>query len=153
MSVSHGQGRTGSSAEETTDPLAIGRTVTFSKTVGEADVYQFAGISGDLSPNHVNEEYMKRTRYGQRIAHGVLCLAYMSTCSSKLIELAGNSPMVSYGYDRVRFLQPVFLGDTLTIEYTVADRDDSVGKISSDVKALNQHGELVAIATHILKAV
>ena len=51
---------------------AVGTTVTFSKTVGESDVYLMAGITGDFSPNHVNEEYMNGTRYGRRIAHGVL---------------------------------------------------------------------------------
>ena len=50
--------------------LTIGRRVTFSKTITESDVYLFAGITGDLSPNHVDEEYMRKTRYGRRIAHG-----------------------------------------------------------------------------------
>ena len=49
--------------------LTIGNTVSVRKTVGETDVYLFAGISGDFSPNHVDEEYMKATRYGRRIAH------------------------------------------------------------------------------------
>ena len=51
----------------------IGDSVSFSKTVGESDVYLFAGITGDLAPNHVDEEYMKRSSYGGRIAHGALC--------------------------------------------------------------------------------
>ncbi|MQA85459.1 MAG: dehydratase [Streptosporangiales bacterium] len=139
--------------EDARGPLAVGRTVTFSKTVGETDVYLFAGISGDLGPNHVNEEYMKRGRYGRRIAHGVLSVAFMSTCSTKLIELTGDKPMVSYGYDRIRFLGPVFIGDTLTVEYTVAERDDDAGRVTSDVRVVNQHGDLVTIATHILRAV
>ncbi|OZM77913.1 dehydratase [Pseudonocardia sp. MH-G8] len=126
---------------------------TFSKTVGEADVYGFAGISGDLSPNHVDEQYMSGTRYGKRIAHGVLSIAFMSTCSSKLIESLGNPPTVSYGYDRVRFIKPVFIGDTLTVRYTVADVDEQEQRCTSDVKVFNQDGELVSAATHILKRV
>lgn len=132
---------------------AVGMETTFSKTVGEADVYGFAGISGDLSPNHVNDQYMSATRYGQRIAHGVLSIAFMSTCSSKLIESLGNPPTVSYGYDKVRFIKPVFIGDTLTVRYTVASVDEQEQRCTSDVKVFNQHGELVSVATHILKRV
>jgi 3-hydroxybutyryl-CoA dehydratase len=131
----------------------IGTTVTFSKTVGESDVYLFAGVSGDLGPNHVNEEYMRQTRFGRRIAHGVLIVAFMSTCSTRLIEQAGNTPMVSYGYDRIRFVRPVFIGDTVTVTYVVATVDDEKGEIRSDVTATNQDGDVVAVATHILRQV
>lgn len=141
------------SSEGAPNALEIGRCVSFSKTVGETDVYQFAGISGDLGPNHVDEEYMKCTRYGQRIAHGILSLAYTSTCSTKLIESAGNMPMVSYGYDRVRFVRPVFIGDTITVQYTVTERDEAAGKIFSEVTVSNQRDEIVTVATHILKEV
>ena len=76
--------------------LTIGKTVTVRKTVGETDVYLFAGISGDFSPNHVDEEYMKATRYGHRIAHGALMVAYMSQASTKMCaSLPGT--IVSYG--------------------------------------------------------
>lgn len=131
----------------------VGMKVTFSKTVGESDVYGFAGISGDFSPNHVDDEYMSRTRYGRRIAHGVLTMAFMSTCSSKLIEQLGNPPTVSYGYERVRFIKPVFIGDTLTTEYTVTEVDAEGDRTFSEVKVHNQHGDLVSVATHILKRV
>lgn len=144
---------TTSSTDVVTDPLTPGYTVTFTKTVSESDVYLFAGISGDLGPNHVNEEYMRNTRYGARIAHGVLIVAYMSACSTKLIEAAGNSPTVSYGYDRIRFVKPVFIGDTVTVSYVVASRDDERDEIRSDVTARNQHGDVVAVATHILRRV
>lgn len=140
-------------ADHPATQLEVGQTVTFSKTVSEADVYLFAGISGDLGPNHVNEEYMKKTPYGGRIAHGVLLIAYMSTCSTKLIESIGNPPMVSYGYDRIRFIRPVFLGDTVTVHYTVAEHDDRRDTVRSNVEVTNQNGEVVAAATHILKAV
>lgn len=141
------------SAEHAEGALAVGSTVTFSKTVGETDVYLFAGISGDLGPNHVNEQYMSQTRYGGRIAHGVLMIAYMSACSTKLIEQAGNEPTVSSGYDRVRFIKPVFIGDTVTVTYTVADRDDERGRITSDVTVRNQHDDVVAVATHLMRRV
>jgi 3-hydroxybutyryl-CoA dehydratase len=131
----------------------VGMEVTFAKTIGEYDVYGFAGVSGDFSPNHVDEEYMRRTPYGQRIAHGVLTMALMSTCSSKLIESLGNPPTVSYGYDRVRFIKPVFIGDTLTVRYRVASVEDGGTKSFSDVTVTNQRDETVSVATHILKRV
>ena len=131
----------------------VGMEVTFAKTIGEYDVYAFAGVSGDFSPNHVDHEYMSRTPYGQRIAHGVLTMALMSTCSSKLIEELGNPPTVSYGYDRVRFVKPVFIGDTLTVRYRVASVEDGGSKSFSEVTVTNQRGETVSVATHILKRV
>lgn len=134
------------------DSVEIGRTVRFSKTVGESDVYLFAGITGDLSPNHVNEEYMKGTPYGQRIAHGVLIMGYMSTASTKLLESI-PFPCVSYGYDRVRFVKPVFIGDTITVEYRVADKVREKNQLLDEVTVTNQRGEVVAVATHILKFV
>lgn len=139
--------------EEGQGAYAIGHTVTFTKTVGESDVYLMAGISGDLGPNHVNQQYMSQTRYGERVAHGVLVVSFMSTCSTKLIEEAGNSPAVSYGYDGVRFIKPVFIGDTITTRYVVDERDDTKGEIRSKVTAVNQHDEVVAVATHILRKV
>jgi acyl dehydratase len=128
----------------------VGTKVSFSKTVGESDIYLFAGITGDLSPNHVNQEYMRATPYGRIVAHGVLVMGFMSCCSTKLIE-QGDRPAVSYGYDRVRFVKPVFVGDTVTVEYEVTDQDHDGQRTSARVTATNQRGEVVAVATHILK--
>jgi acyl dehydratase len=89
--------------------VSIGDRVTFSKTVGESDVYLFAGITGDLGPNHVNETYMQKSAYGTRIAHGALLIGYMSTASTMVCEKAISKGIdetpVSLGYDRVRFLK------------------------------------------------
>jgi len=63
-----------------------GDEVCFSKTVGESDVYLFAGITGDLSGNHVNEELMRKSSYGRRIAHGALMVGFMSTASTMMIR-------------------------------------------------------------------
>jgi acyl dehydratase len=134
------------------EALTIGKTVTVRKTVGETDVYLFAGISGDFAPNHVDEEYMKATKYGRRIAHGALMVAYMSQASTKMCSgLPGT--IVSYGYDRIRFPGPVFFGDTVTVTYEIAERDEKAGKAFSRVTCTNQRGEVVAAATHILKVV
>ena len=132
--------------------LPIGKTVTVSKTVSESDVYLFAGLTGDLSPNHVDEEYMKKTRYGRRIAHGALCVGLMSNASTKILEGVPGT-VVSYGYDRVRFPAPCFLGDTVTVTYEIVERDEAAAKTFARVTCTTQTGAVVAAATHILKVV
>jgi acyl dehydratase len=134
--------------------VKIGDSVSFAKTVGETDVYMFAGITGDFSVNHVNEQYMARSQYGRRIAHGALLVGYMSTCSTLMIDRcngtgSGETP-VSLGYDKVRFLGPVFIGDTVNLTYTITEIDPVKRRSYSEIKAVNQRGEVVCAARHIL---
>ncbi len=135
--------------------FAVGCRVTFSKTVGESDIYLFAGITGDLSPNHVDREFMKRTAYGRRIAHGSLLIGYMSTASTMILQKYPNdSPdktPVSLGYDHVRFLKPVFINDTITVNYEIEAMEPEKDRSLSNIEITNQRGELVAVAKHILK--
>jgi 3-hydroxybutyryl-CoA dehydratase len=135
--------------------VSVGDQVAFSKTVGEYDVYGFAGITGDFSGNHVDEEFMKRSVYGRRIAHGVLLVGYMSTCSTMMIAKANGTASdetpVSLGYDRIRFLGAVFIGDTVTVTYRIAEIDPERRRSRSEIEVRNQHGDLVAVAQHILK--
>ena len=132
--------------------IPIGTRVEFAKTIGESDIYLFAGITGDFSPNHVNAEYMKTTLYGTIIAHGVLVVGLMSTCSTRVLDHATSPrPAVSYGYDRIRFVKPVRVGDTVTVTYEVVAADAARATTTATVTATNQHGEVVAVATHILK--
>jgi acyl dehydratase len=135
--------------------VAIGDRVSFSKTVGESDVYLFAGITGDLSGNHVNEEYMRRSKYGRRIAHGALMVGFMSTTSTMIIDKCVTEGIdetpVSLGYDRIRFLGPVFIGDTITVTYTVAEIDTVKRQSKSAIEIKNQRGELVTVGTHIMR--
>jgi acyl dehydratase len=132
--------------------FVVGDSVTFAKTVGESDVYLFAGVTGDFAPNHVDRTYMARTTYGERIAHGVLVLGYTSTASSLMLARAG-ADAVSYGYDRVRFTAPVFFGDTITVHYEVERIDEAEGKVHSAIRVSNQDGVLCLVATHILKLI
>jgi 3-hydroxybutyryl-CoA dehydratase len=134
------------------DEVTVGQIATFAKTVGESDVYLFAGLTGDLYQNHTNEEYMKTTRYGRRIAHGALLVGYMSAASTRVTERCTH-PVVSYGYDRIRFVKPVFFGDTVTVEYRITERDEAQQKVFAQVTCTNQRDEVVAVATHILKFV
>ena len=134
--------------------FGIGCSVSFSKTVGESDIYLFAGITGDLSPNHVNREFMAATSYGRRIAHGSLLIGYMSTASTMILDRypsVENATPVSLGYDRIRFLKPVFINDTITVDYTIESIDEQKKRSLSNIEVTNQHGELVAVAKHILK--
>jgi 3-hydroxybutyryl-CoA dehydratase len=135
--------------------LAVGDQVRFAKTVSESDVYLFAGITGDLAPNHVDEEYMRGTPYGRRIAQGALLIGFMSTASTMMVErgggLAQGETPVSLGYDRIRFTAPVFLGDTITVTYTIAEIDPILRRSRSKIEVINQRGETVAVAEHILK--
>lgn len=138
--------------ERALEALSIGKKVSVRKTIGESDVYLFAGITGDFHPNHVDEEYMRGTRYGRRIAHGALLVGYMSRASTEMcLGLPGT--IVSYGFERIRFPRPAFIGDTVTVTYEIAERDVAEGKVFSRVTCTNQRGDVVAAATHILKVV
>ena len=134
---------------------ALGISTSFSKTVSESDVYLFAGITGDFAPNHVNEQFMRGTQYGRRIAHGALLVGYMSTASTMVNALmAERLPdifPVSLGYDRVRILKPVFIGDTITVRYRVESIDAPKNRSLAKVEVSNDSGELVAAATHLMK--
>lgn len=139
------------------DIVKVGESFKFAKTVGEVDVTLFAGLTGDFSDTHINEQYMKeRSNLGARIAHGALLVGYMSTASTHsiahIIHQVGLTDFpVGSGFDRVRFLKPVFLGDTVTVHYTVEAIDREAGKSTADINVVNQNGETVAVAKHIMR--
>lgn len=127
------------------DDVQVGASSQITKTISEADVYMYAGITGDFSPNHVDDVYMKAGRYGQRIAHGTLLMGFMSAASAKLY--LGRT--VSLGYDHVRFTSPVFFGDTITTSYTITQVDYDKKRVHADVRCTNQRGQVVAVALNI----
>ena len=127
------------------DEVPIGASASFTKTVSESDVYLYAGVTGDFSPNHIDEAYMKGGRYGRRIAHGTLLMGFMSAASARLY--LGRT--VSLGYDRVRFPAPVFFGDTITTEYTVREIDRDRRRVFADVRCTNESGDVVGAAVNI----
>ena len=135
-------------------PVPIGREVTFTKTVSESDVYLYAGITGDFSPNHVDRTYMERSAWGRRMAHGMLLVGFVSTASTMAIadtrEDTAETP-VAVGMDRLRFLKPVFIGDTVTVSYRIDRFDATKRRTFAKAKIRNQDGELVAIADHLLQ--
>ena len=101
----------------------LGASVRFSKTAGESDIHLFAGLSRDLSQNHTDDEFMKHSIYGRRIAHGALLISFMSTASTRLIEQSlakgSDTTPVSLDYDGVRFLKAVYINDTIAVTYTI----------------------------------
>ena len=140
--------------ENPKSPVPIGREATFTKTVSESDVYLYAGITGDFSPNHVNQVYMERSVWGRRMAHGMLLAGFISTASTMAIadtrDGAEETP-VAVGMDRLRFLKPVFIGDTVTVSYRIERFDATKRRTFAKAEATNQEGELVAVADHLLQ--
>ncbi|WP_039777771.1 MaoC family dehydratase, partial [Nocardia cerradoensis] len=123
--------------------------VYFTKTIGEFDVYTFAGITGDYYPVHIDAEYAAHHPVGERVAHGVLIMGLMSTAAGRwMVEKSIDG--LSYGYDSVRFTAPVRFGDTISISYLPENGTDDGHKIYSRVEARNQRGEVVAVARHIV---
>jgi 3-hydroxybutyryl-CoA dehydratase len=131
------------------DDSAVGAESVFIKTVSEADVVLFAGISGDFSENHTNEQFMSRTRYGTRIAHGALLVAFMSTASARLIDKLGVTA-VTLGYDGIRFVKPVFFGDTVRVHFEMVEVLNDGLRGRSKIEVTNQRDELIAVGSHLM---
>ncbi|MGP0067772.1 MAG: MaoC family dehydratase [Isosphaeraceae bacterium] len=135
--------------------MAVGDEVTLSRKVTEAAVKAFADVSGDHSPNHVDEVDMSGTAYKGRIAHGALLVAYMSACSTEIVErvpgVRATETPVSLGYDRIRFLRPVYIGDEVRLRYRVKHVEVERRRVSSEIIITNQNHETVCIGEHILK--
>ena len=135
--------------------LQPGDEVQLERDVTEAAVNAFADVSGDHSPNHVDEGQMSASAYDGRIAHGALLVAYMSACSTDIVERIPNvratETPVSLGYDRIRFIKPVFIGDRVTLRYKVRDVDAERRRARADITITNQNGDTVCVGEHILK--
>ena len=96
--------------ELTYEEIQIGDTAIFSKTISEFDIYQFAGITGDFNPMHINEEFADTTIFKDRIAHGLLTGSFISTVLG--MKLPG--PNTIYLSQSFKFTAPVKIGDTIT---------------------------------------
>ncbi len=124
---------------------SVGRTIT------EADVVLHAGQTGDFYPHHMDAEWCKTQDFKQRIAHGTLVFAVAVGQTAGVI----NPEAFSYGYDRLRFIRPVFIGDTLTARCSVVEKRDDPkrpahGVVVERVESINQRGETVLAAEHLL---
>jgi len=121
---------------------------TPARTVTEADIVNFAGISGDYNPLHIDEEFAKKTRFGARIAHGVLTLSIMTGLWARLGILEGTVEAF-YGIERLRFTKPVYIGETLHVKMKVVDKEEKgqSGIIVLENTVLNQKSETVMVCT------
>ncbi len=121
------------------------------RTITEADIVLHAGQTGDFYPHHMDAEFCKTQPFKERIAHGTLIL------SVAVGILAGeiNEVAMSYGYEGIRFLKPVFIGDTITAHASIVEKreykknPDEFGLVDEKVEVMNQRGELVMVLTHI----
>jgi acyl dehydratase len=140
--------------EMNANAFGIGASVTLARTISESDVYLFGGITGDLGRNHIDAEYARtHTFYKRRVVHGALMVGLASAASTLMGDRydKGKWRGASYGYDRVRFIRPVFIGDTITVTYTIKSLDEQELKTYADVVATNQRGETCFAAIHIAK--
>ena len=119
--------------------------------VYETDFVVHAGHTGDFFPHHMDAEFMKRSAFGQRIAHGTMVFAIGVGLTATLI----NPVAFSYGYDKLRFIRPVFIGDTIRTRVTISAKEDdprrlTQGRVVEHCEVLNQKDEVVLAADHIL---
>ncbi len=123
----------------TIEELQIGLSARFSKTITEADVYLFAGITGDFNPAHVDEEFAKNTFFKTRIAHGMLTAGFISTIIGTMLPGPGSI----YIRQEVNFLKPVRIGDTVTATAEVAEVMAEKKRVRLNTFCTNQNGEVV----------
>ncbi|MHB1177377.1 MAG: MaoC family dehydratase [Daejeonella sp.] len=123
---------------------------TIGRTITETDIVIHAGQTGDFFPHHMDAEWCKTQPFKQRIAHGTLIFSIAVGLTATVI----NEVAMTYGYERLRFLKPVFIGDTIKVKIAIKEKKDykkpGYGLITELVEAFNQHNELVMICEHIL---
>jgi acyl dehydratase len=116
------------------------------RTVTEADIVQFAGLSGDYNPLHVNEEYCKTTMFGTRIAHGPLVYAIAAGLLFQL-HLYDDTLIAFLGFEDLRFTKPVKAGDTIHARVKVLEKQETSkpdrGVMKRQLQVINQRGEVV----------
>jgi acyl dehydratase len=121
------------------------------RTITEADVVLHAGQTGDFYPHHMDAEWCKSQSFGQRIAHGTLVFSVGVGMTAGEI----NPRAMSYGYDRLRFVRPVFLNDTIRARASIKEKRDDAkrkthGVVVEALEVINQRGDTVLAAEHLL---
>jgi len=121
---------------KTYDQLSIGDSDRFSKTVTDADIYLFAGVTGDLNPAHIDEAYAQGTFFKTRIAHGMLSAGFISA----VIGMRLPGPGTVYMQQSLNFLAPVRIGDTVTASAEVIEKIDEKKRVRLKTVCVNQDG-------------
>jgi acyl dehydratase len=129
--------------------IGSGRT-TFGRTITEADIVLHAGQTGDFFPHHMDAEWCKTQDFGQRMAHGTLIFSVAIGMTAGAI----NPHAMSYGYDRLRFIRPVFIGDTITVRASIKEKRDHPkradhGVVVEQIEVVNQRQETVLACEHL----
>jgi acyl dehydratase len=123
---------------------------TKGRTVTETDIVIHAGQSGDFFPHHMDEEWCKSQPFKKRIAHGTLIFTIAVGLSADFV----NEVAMTYGYERLRFIKPVFIGDTIKVTLTIKQKKEhksaDKGLVTELVECYNQHQEMVMVCEHIL---
>lgn len=123
---------------------------TNGRTITETDIVIHAGQSGDFFPHHMDEEWCKTQPFKRRMAHGTLVF----TVAVGLTAAAINPVSMTYGYEKIRFTKPVFIGDTIRVKVQISQLKDhrkpGFGLVSELLEVTNQHQELVMICEHVL---
>lgn len=126
------------------------------RTVTEADIVMFAGLSGDYNPLHINEEHCKNTQFGTRIAHGPLVYAIAAGLIFQL-HLYDDTLIAFLGFDSLKFTAPVKAGDTIHAKLKVLEKRETSradrGVMKRQLQVFNQRGEMVqdAVQAFLLK--
>lgn len=125
---------------------------TLGRTITEADIVLHAGQTGDFYPHHMDAEWCKTQEFGQRVAHGTLIFSVAVGMTAGDI----NPRAFSYGYDRLRFVKPVFIGDTIRGRVTIAEKRPhkrpEYGFVVERLEVFNQRDETVLVCDHLLLA-
>jgi 3-hydroxybutyryl-CoA dehydratase len=124
---------------KTIKEIKVGDAAEFSKTISEADVYMFAGVTGDLNPAHINESYAQKTFFKTRIAHGMLLAGFISA----VIGTRLPGPGTIYIRQELNFLAPARMGDTITARVEVAEVLAEKKRVVLKTTCVNQEGTLV----------
>ena len=124
---------------------------THGRTITETDFVVHAGHSGDFFPHHLDAEFAKSTPFGQRIAHGTMTFTIGIGLTASVI----NPVAFTYGYERLRFPKPVFIGDTIFTRVTISNKEDdpkraNMGRVTEKVEVINQRGETAMACEHVL---
>jgi 3-hydroxybutyryl-CoA dehydratase len=124
---------------KTIEEIRLNETAEFSKTISESDVYLYAGVTGDLNPAHINEEYARETFFKTRIAHGMLAAGLISAVLGMRLPGAGSI----YVRQELNFLAPVRIGDTVTARVEVIEIMSEKKQLRLRTTCSTQDGTLV----------
>jgi acyl dehydratase len=129
------------------DDYQLGDTVTSrTRTIAEADIVNFAGLSGDFHELHMSEEFARSGPFGRRIAHGALVF---SISTGLTIQMGASENIIAfYGVDKLRFTNPTFIGDTIHVTKRVIElvpKDDARGVVAFETQVVNQRNEPVVV--------